>query len=114
MILLLTFLLLVQDPSWEQVRGKIALHESNHGKYRVHLNLDGTVDLGLYQISSIHLNGRGSVGKAFDKIFKKHKIARTDRVEAVIHNDKLNEELAKKLYEMRGLKSWTSSRKFIK
>jgi len=99
---------------FDHYKSRIARYESGNGRYRVHLNLNGTVDLGLYQISSVHLNGQGSAGEAFDKIFGKWKIPRTNRVEAVIHNDALNEELARKLYEMRGLKSWTSSRKFIK
>ena len=42
------------------------------------------------------VNGEGCGGKAFNKIFEKWKIPRTDRVEAVIHNDTLNEELARK------------------
>ena len=117
LLLVLTFLW-VQDPSFDQVKAKIALHESSHGKYKVHFNVNKTADCGLYQINSSHFISLDSteVTLAFDKIFKKYKVGKRlhSRVVAAIVDDKLNEELARKLYEMRGLKSWTSSRKFIK
>lgn len=96
------------DPPFDSVKVKIAHYESAHGKYRTHINQDGSVDLGLYQINSKHLTAKDDVGRAFEKIFKRFGISEIDRPEAVIHNDKLNEALARKLYQLRGLKAWTS------
>ena len=109
-------LLFLQDPSWELVRDKIALHESANGKYKIHVNANRTIDCGTYQINSTHFAGSGKVRAEFNKIFDAYGVGGSlhERVVAAITNDSLNESLARKLYEMRGLKSWTSSRKFLK
>lgn len=113
---LIFFFLLLQDPSFDSVKGKIALHESRDGELKVHVNVNRTIDCGKWMINSVHFDGRGSVGRAFDSIFVKFGIGVSlhERVASAIMDDKLNEALARRLYEMRGLKSWTSSRKFIK
>jgi len=98
------------------VKAKIAHYESAGGMFRIHGNADGTVDCGLYQINSRHFVEKGVVGRVFTRVFKRHGIGEslTERVVAAMLDDKLNEELARELYRLRGLKSWTSSRKFIK
>lgn len=113
---LLVLILLMGDPPFDSVKGQIARYESANGKYKIHVNANGTIDCGLYQICSVHFDGKGKVGKAFTRLFRKYGVGDSlhERVVAAIVDDKLNEELARKLYQMRGLKSWTSSRKFIK
>ena len=101
---------------WEQVKKEIAWRESRNGLYRVGKNLDGSLDLGVYQIWEGNLK-RAVSGKrladAFDGIFARYGIDTTHtlRVNAVRDNDRLNEELAKEIYRQRGLKAWTSMRK---
>lgn len=107
--------MLWQDPSFDSVKGQIARYESHYGKYRLHVNRNMTLDCGLYQINSVHFSGKSRIAVEFNRIFKKYKVGEAlhDRVVAAIVNDRLNEELARKLYQLKGLKSWTSSRKFI-
>lgn len=109
---LLLILVLCQSLTWQSVRHRLAQAESSNGKEKIHVNADRTIDCGLYQINSRHFVEKDNVGKAFDTIFAKYKVGPSlhERVAHVILNDKLNEELAKKLFELRGIKSWTSHR----
>jgi hypothetical protein len=101
---------------WESVRGEIARRESGSGRYRVGVNRDGSLDLGLYQIWEGNLRREVSgrrLAEAFDRIFRKHGIDTTHskRVRAVRDNDRLNEALARELFRQRGIGQWTSMRK---
>jgi hypothetical protein len=116
MLFLVLILFVPHDRGFDFYKERIAKHESDGGRLKINFNSNRTADVGRFQINTAHFTGQGSVGREFDKIFKRHGIgeAMHERVVAAIVDDKLNEELARKLYQMRGLKSWTSSRKFIK
>lgn len=119
MRLVLTLLLWFQvpsDPPFDQVKHLIARYESANGEYKINVNANRTVDCGLYQINSVHFSGNDNVARAFNVIFGRYGVGDTvhERVAAAILNDELNEALARKLYELRGLKAWTSSRRFIR
>jgi hypothetical protein len=104
------------DPPFDQVKDKIAHYESLDGRLKIHVNKNGTIDCGRYQINSRHFVERDRVGLAFDSIFVSFGVGVSlhDRVAHAITNDSLNEALARKIYEIKGLKAWVSSRKFIK
>ena len=105
--------LLHQEPSFDSVKGELARWESDGGQNKVHVNVNMTIDCGLYQINSRHFVSRDDVGLAFDSIFVSYGVGVKlhERVVAAITNDRLNEDLARKLYRLRGLKSWTSYKK---
>ena len=94
---------------FDGVKDEIALNESSGGKYKIHVNANRTIDCGIYQINSVHFSGRGRVAKEFNLIFQKWGIGCKlhERVVASIVNDSLNEDLARKLYEIRGLRAWS-------
>jgi len=98
-------------PGFDQVKGMIAKYESASGRLKIHVNKNLTIDCGKYQINSKHFNGKGVVGKAFDRIFNRFGVGSSlhERVCVSIQDDRLNEELARKLYEMQGLKPWMTS-----
>ena len=108
--------MLLLGDDFDRVKGQIARYESDNGRYKIHVNADRTIDCGRWQINSRHFVERDVVGKSFDTIFVKFGVgtALHDRVAASIANDRLNEALARKIFELRGIKAWTSSRKFIK
>ena len=102
--------------NWERVRGEIAYRESRNGLYRVGVNKDGSLDLGLYQIWEGNLKRKISgdrLADAFDRIFLKWGIdtSMSKRIPAVRDNDRLNEALAREIFRQRDIKAWTSMRK---
>lgn len=112
MMRLLLIFVLCQALTWQQVRHRLAHAESYDGKYKIHVNKNLSIDCGKYQINSRHFTERDKVGLAFDSIFVRFNIGTSlhERVAASIINDSLNEALAKKLFELKGLKSWTSQK----
>ncbi len=118
-ICLLAFLATVSlSQSFDEIKFQIAKYESNHGKYRLNKNKNknGTVDLGIYQINSRNLQqSSDTLCVIFNHIFKRYKIGKktADRIRATQMNDSLNEDLARALYNLRGIKQWTSSYKFM-
>lgn len=116
MRLLILVMFLWGDPPWEAVRERIAHYESASGRFKIHVNRNRTLDCGVYQINSRHFVERDRVGLAFDSVFVRWGIGVSlhERVAHSILNDSLNEDLARKLYEIRGIRAWTSARKFLK
>ncbi len=118
-LFLLTFFFLPSllfAQTFDEVKYKIAEYESSNGQFKVNCNSNKTVDCGLYQINSYHFHfslkkiskKEIRIRKEFNKIFDAYKVSNKlhDRVVAAIQNDKLNEELARALYNISGLKAW--------
>jgi hypothetical protein len=105
-----------RQPPFDSVKSQIARYESHYGKYRVNRNPNGTTDLGYYQINSRNLEqSRDTLCTIFNRIFQRYGIGRDmkARMRATRTNDRLNEDLARALYDLRGIRQWTSSYKFL-
>src|SRR5512135_376282 len=103
-------IVLCQALPWLAIRNELSRGESANGKYKIHVNANRTIDCGRFQINSRHFVEKDRVGIAFDSIFVKFGVGIElhNRVAAAITDDSLNEELAKKLYQIQGLKAWIS------
>lgn len=90
----------------------LALLESSNGKFKLHINNNRTLDAGLYQINSRHFTEKDTVGREFNRIFQKWGIGGKlhERVVAAVVNDSLNEDLARALYNIRGIRAWVTGR----
>lgn len=115
-LMMILALLAPQEPdrrTFDDWKPLIAKHESANGKWKLHINKNQTVDCGIYQINSSHFVGDDTVSRSFNRIFARHRVGRKlhSRVVAAIVNDKLNEELARELFRIRGIRAWTSLRK---
>lgn len=99
--------------SFDGVKDRLAQLESSHGRYKVHFNFNATCDAGIWQINSRHFVEKDTIGREFDRVFEKWGIGGKlhERVVAAIQNDSLNEDLARKLFEIRGIRAWVSARK---
>lgn len=101
---------------FDKVKHLIAKFESANGVFKVNANNNRTIDCGLYQINSIHFIGnpeKNEVLRTFNPIFERHGVGKPlhERVVAAIMDDALNEDLARALYNLRGLDQWNSSEK---
>jgi hypothetical protein len=111
-----------QSLPFDDIKDLIARAESGNKKGAAGINTSGkylgSVDLGKYQINSLNLVEKGA-GKGLytkiDDIFDKYKISSSvgDRVKAVIDNDALNEEIARLIYNTRGIGQWSTAQKVL-
>lgn len=103
---------------FDKVKHLIAKFESANGVFKVNANNNRTIDCGLYQINSIHFIGnpeKDEVLRSFNSIFERHGVGKPlhERVVGAIMDDALNEDLARSLYNLRGLEQWNSSEKVM-
>jgi hypothetical protein len=106
--------------TFDDVKDEIARRESSNGKYKISpKGYDGLRSYGLYQIHSRHFKRETrsrmdrTITLAFDSIFARHGVGTSfgKRVAAAIHDDTLNEELARKIFEIQGINAWDSMRR---
>jgi len=97
---------------FDGVKDRLALLESSNGRFKVHFNINQTADCGRFQINSRHFVEKDTVGREFNRVFQRWGIGGKlhDRVVAAIVNDSLNEDLARSLFNIRGIKAWVSAR----
>jgi hypothetical protein len=107
-----------RELGFDDVKHFIAFYESSNGQYKFNQNTNGSFDCGVYQINSKFFDPRrrsdNQVIRAFDSIYSRYHIGKgfSERVIETLRNDKLNEDLARCLYNMRGIEQWTAYRKF--
>ena len=93
-------------------KDRLAFLESSNGRFKIHFNVNQTADCGVYQINSRHFVERDTVGREFSRIFKRWGIGGKlhERVVAAVVNDSLNEDLARSLFNIRGIRAWVTGR----
>ena len=103
---------------FDDVKHFISYYESTNGQFKFHLNANGTIDCGIYQINSSHFDPRTGgdrpIALVFDSIFSRYRVSKkvSERIVEAIRNDKLNEDLARSMYEMRGINQWVAYKRF--
>lgn len=97
---------------FDMVKDWIAEKESHNGIFKIHINVNATLDAGRFQINSRHFFPTDSVGRECDRIFKRWGVKSKlhDRVVAAIVNDSLNEDLARAIFNAQGISAWMSAR----
>jgi hypothetical protein len=113
-----------QKIRFDDIKQSIAKYESANGsnKLAINVNIVGgkiftSVDCGRYQINSSHFQAKSTreINKIYNKIFDYYGISRNlhDRVGHALIDDKLNEDLARVLYNLKGLKSWVPYKQIL-
>ena len=100
---------------FDDIKYMLAYYESRNGESRVGVNPNGTRDYGIYQLNEENFDPEKSgeeLAIAFDSIFAAHGVGRNLqlRIKVATHDDALNEDLARALYERRGIKQWYTYR----
>jgi len=96
---------------FDDIKIYIAKYESSNGKFKIHRNTNGSVDCGIYQINSSNFRI-----KYIDSIITSYGIPKDmqSRINAVIHNDVLCEDIAREFYYREGLDKWCVYHKVLK
>jgi hypothetical protein len=103
---------------FDDVKHFIAFYESTNGQYKFNQNSDGSIDCGVYQINSQFFDsrrrGNREVKRAFDSIYAWYHVSKSfpERTVETIRNDRLNEDLARYLYNLGGIEQWVCFKKF--
>lgn len=109
---------IVQPLSFDDVKHFLAFYESTNGRYKYAKNKN-SVDVGVYQINSRMFDPKldnPDIKAHVDSLFYRYGVGYSlnHRIFAAVNNDALNEELARIVFEHRGLRAWYSAKKFQK
>ena len=100
---------------FDEIKSYISFAESSGNPYKTHLNTDGTLDTGLYQINDIHLipvnEPKEALRVEIDTILFDAGVAENAPIEvkqSALLNPTTNEKVAAAIYKHKGLQAWST------